>query len=122
MYLGLIVLTIHKHIEEAIGCLETENLKQVTLLVIDVVVRIFTGHVIQNVISIDDLLNGYAKVPDDLRGAAFVFVQFGCNDLEDLIQVVSNGFMRKNSLLVSVVFLGVVQFHQVLNKETQSTD
>lgn len=57
---GLVILSVHKNVEEAIGGLEAEDLEQVALLVVDNIVCVQVSDIIKGVVGINDLLGGHA--------------------------------------------------------------
>lgn len=59
MDFSLVVLAVHKDVEEAIGGLEAEDLEQIALLVVDDIVSVLPSDAVKGVVGVDDLLDGH---------------------------------------------------------------
>ena len=84
MDLCLVILSIHEDVQEALGCLEAEDLAHEALRVVYLGVVLLGADVVGLIEGVDDLGDGHADVPEHFRRAGALIVQPSSDDFDDL--------------------------------------
>ena len=74
MNFSFVVLTFHKDIQELLSCLKTKYLGQVTAFVIEIIVNVFYGQIVNHIESVNYFRDSYAYIPNYFWSALLLTV------------------------------------------------
>ena len=121
MNFGFIILTVHENAKEALCSFKAKDPCKIALGIIYCTVLLLRVHLVNRVISINDLGNRHAEIPDHLRCTVFLGLELSYDHLYYLLDSLSN-FFRLQDLFIFAFLLIKVKRNEVLCNEPKGSD
>ena len=121
MDFGFIILTVHENSKETLCGLKAKDPCEIALGVIYCSVLLVTVYLVNRVVSINDLRDRHAEIPDHLGGTVFLGLELSDNHLDYLLDSLSN-FFRLQDLFAFAFLLIIIKSDKVLCNEPKGSD